>query len=81
MIPKTTKKEKTKARKALRLRKNVEANRPSLAKMTPKKQLETCAICLDDITIELEVKLNSCNHRYCGPCITKWVEDVENVCP
>ena len=49
--------------------------------MTPKKQLETCAICLDDITIELEVKLDSCNHRYCGPCITKWVKNLENICP
>ena len=32
--------------------------------------LNTCAICLDDIAIEKEVRLDSCNHRYCGDCIT-----------
>ena len=49
--------------------------------MSRKKQLQTCAICIDEIPIELEVLLDSCEHRYCKPCITKWVKDVTNQCP
>ena len=44
-------------------------------------QLSDCAICLDDITVDLEIKLNTCNHNFCKPCIVKWLKDVENVCP
>ena len=43
--------------------------------------MNTCAICLDEIAIEREVRLDSCSHKYCGQCITQWVEEVENVCP
>ena len=45
-----------------------------------KKQL-TCAICIEEIPIELDVQLDSCDHRYCKDCITKWLKDVTNKCP
>ena len=43
--------------------------------------VNTCAICLDDVTVDREVKLDSCDHKYCGQCITTWVETSENRCP
>ena len=49
--------------------------------MTPKKQLETCCICLEDIQANFGANLDSCKHTYCHPCIKKWVEDMENSCP
>ena len=58
-----------KVNKRKRLRKTVELNRRSLGKMSEKKQAETCAICLSDILIENEVRLDSCVHKYCGACI------------
>jgi hypothetical protein len=30
---------------------------------------------------EMVASLDNCSHKYCGPCITKWVEDSENKCP
>ena len=33
-----------------------------------------CAICLDEITVEKEARLDSCNHTYCDNCITTWVQ-------
>ena len=49
--------------------------------LSPKKQVETCCICLEDITIEKEAKLDACSHKYCHPCISKWVKEMENSCP
>ena len=64
-----------------KLRKTVEGNRKSHEKLTPQKQLETCCICLEEIQIHSESKLDSCSHTYCFPCIEKWVKDMENSCP
>ena len=64
-----------------KLRKTVEGNQKSHEKLTPKKQLETCCICLEEIQISCESKLDSCSHTYCFPCIEKWVKDMENSCP
>ena len=63
-----------------RLRKTVEENRQSMKKMTPKKQLETCCICLEDIQLDCEAILDACPHKYCHPCIKQWVQDMENSC-
>ena len=49
--------------------------------MSVKKQQQTCAICLDEIAIEKEVRLDCCDHKYCGQCITTWVETQSNSCP
>ena len=49
--------------------------------MSKKKQQQTCAICLEDIPIEKEVRLDCCEHRYCGQCITTWVETQASTCP
>lgn len=43
-----------------KLRKTVETNRKSMTKLTPKKQLETCCICLEDIDFSHEAVLDSC---------------------
>lgn len=58
-----------KLRTRRKLRKVVESNRKSLTKMEPKRQVETCVICLEDISIEYESSLDSCTHKYCHPCI------------
>ena len=49
--------------------------------MSEKRQEETCAICLGEILVENEVKLDSCMHKYCGACIKQWVETQTNSCP
>ena len=59
----------------------IKKNKKSLQKMSKKRQLQTCAICIDEITIEYECELDSCDHKYCKPCIMKWVGDVTNQCP
>ena len=52
-----------------------------MEKMPAKKQQETCCICLEEIPINIEAKLDSCAHIYCHPCIEKWVQEMENSCP
>ena len=59
----------------------VEVNRESLSKLPEKEQSITCAICMDDVEITKETRLDSCSHKYCFDCIQKWVDDVENTCP
>ena len=49
--------------------------------MEPARQAVTCAICFEEISIEQEVGLDSCKHKYCDPCITKWVKEFANSCP
>ena len=49
--------------------------------MSVKKQQQTCAICLDEIAIEKEVRLDCCEHKYCDQCITTWVETQSSSCP
>ena len=49
--------------------------------MSEQKQQQTCTICLEDITIEKEVRIDCCNHRYCKDCIKYWVETQQNSCP
>ena len=43
--------------------------------------METCCICLEDIDFSCEAVLDSCKHKYCHPCIQRWVKDMENSCP
>lgn len=52
-----------------------------MTKMSLKKQLITCTICLEDIELVNEAILDSCSHKFCGPCIFKWVQEMENKCP
>jgi hypothetical protein len=59
----------------------VTSNRQSLARMSRAKQINTCAICLEDITPDIKATLNSCSHTYCFDCIKTWVTDCENTCP
>ena len=59
----------------------VASNRQSLSKMSKAKQMSTCAICLEDIKLEIKATLNSCCHTYCFDCIKTWVTDCENTCP
>ena len=59
---KQVKKEKTR-----RKRRVIDTPKASKAKEI---NMNTCAICLDEITIEKEVRLDSCSHKYCGQCIT-----------
>jgi len=39
----------------------------------------TCAICYDDI--EATVNIDSCDHKFCIDCITKWAREKTNTCP
>ena len=40
-----------------------------------------CVICMENVKPEIIASLDHCTHKYCGPCILKWVEDSENKCP
>ncbi|KAL4858297.1 PHD and RING finger domain-containing protein [Chlorella vulgaris] len=37
-----------------------------------------CGLCYEEITVQGEI--DSCNHRFCHPCIARWSE-IENSCP
>ena len=65
----------------IQLKNQVNSNRRSLGKMNPLKQLGTCCICLEEIALEKEARLNNCDHKFCHPCIKKWVVEMENSCP
>lgn len=39
-----------------------------------------CSICLDEIPLCSEALVDSCQHRFCFPCIRRWSEK-SNVCP
>lgn len=49
--------------------------------MSKQKQSDMCAICLEDIMIDKEVRIDCCEHIYCKECITQWVETKTNCCP
>ena len=68
-------------RRSYALRSRVEQNRKSKGFLSQKKALETCTICFDEIQVEVEARLDSCEHIYCKDCIDKWVDEVENSCP
>ncbi len=63
------------------MRRTVQNNSKSLAKMTPEVQQQTCAICLDEIQLFQLVSLDKCTHVYCHECILKWTKDCSSECP
>ena len=63
------------------MRRSVHVNISVIEKLSEEKQLATCAICLNDITKLNEAALDSCQHKYCFACISKWFKEVENTCP
>ena len=36
---------------------------------------------MDEVKLEHQASVDSCQHLYCLPCISKWVDEVENSCP
>lgn len=59
--------------KKRQLRKLATENRASLVKMSQEQQSKTCAICLDEMTPQVQAQINSCKHVYCFVCINQWV--------
>ena len=41
---------------------------------------KSCPICLEEFQPETKTKLLACGHKYCEPCLTKWLED-HATCP
>lgn len=41
---------------------------------------KSCPICLEEFQPETRTKLLACGHKYCEPCLTKWLED-HATCP
>ena len=66
---------------AKQMQQAIERGKISLRKLSKKQQQQTCSICIDEIPVEYECELDCCEHKYCLPCITKWVQDVTNQCP
>ncbi len=64
-----------------RLRLSVAKNSKRLSKMSGKDQLQTCAICLDQVTLANQATTDSCTHVYCFECIQQWVTTCSNTCP
>ena len=63
------------------MRRSVHVNKSVIEKLSEEKKMATCAICINDITELNEATLDSCQHKYCFVCISKWVTEVENTCP
>ena len=41
---------------------------------------KSCPICLEEFQPESKTRLLACGHKYCEPCLTKWLED-HATCP
>lgn len=41
---------------------------------------KSCPICLEEFQPETKTKLLACGHKYCDPCLTKWLEE-HSTCP
>lgn len=41
---------------------------------------KSCPICLEEFQPETKTRLLACGHKYCEPCLTKWLED-HATCP
>lgn len=41
---------------------------------------KSCPICLEEFEPETKTKLLACGHKYCEPCLIKWLED-HSTCP
>ena len=43
-------------------------------------ETKSCPICLEEFQPETPTKLLACGHKYCEPCLTKWLQD-HSTCP
>ena len=43
-------------------------------------ETKSCPICLEEFEPETPTKLLACGHKYCEPCLTKWLQD-HSTCP
>lgn len=50
------------------------------AKKSKKYVSSSCPICLEDFTPEMRTRLLLCGHKYCEPCLKRWLE-TNSTCP
>lgn len=43
-------------------------------------ETKSCPICLEEFEPETPTKLLACGHKYCEPCLTKWLQE-HSTCP
>ncbi len=55
------------------LRAIIDSNQETYAKMKEKQKAQTCSICLKEISLNMETRLDCCDYRYCKACIIKWL--------
>ena len=68
-------------KKRSKMRYTAESNRKFLLLMSEERQKNTCTICMEEIDIKAETRLESCNHKFCYECIYTWATKSENACP
>jgi len=49
--------------------------------MEEEEKQDTCTICLCDIPDYQKAGIDSCEHKFCFPCIKDWGMNCENTCP
>jgi uncharacterized membrane protein YgcG len=59
--------------------KRIEKER-NAAKQSKKYVSSSCPICLEEFTPQMRTRLLLCGHKYCEPCLIKWLE-TNSTCP
>ena len=63
------------------MRRSIHINQAQMLRRSETEQQVTCAMCLEAITDSTKTTLDSCSHTYCFDCISRWVQEVESICP
>ena len=66
--------------KCTRKMKRIQKERDRANQSQKSYESKSCPICLEEFHPETKTRLLACGHKYCEPCLTKWLED-HATCP
>lgn len=66
--------------KCTRKLKRIQEERDRANQSQKSYESKSCPICLEEFQPETKTRLLACGHKYCEPCLTKWLED-HATCP
>ena len=66
--------------KCTRKLKRIQEERDRANQSQKSYESKSCPICLEEFQPETKTRLLACGHKYCDPCLTKWLED-HSTCP
>lgn len=73
-------KQEQERKKCTKKLKRIQEERDRAQRFQKSYESKSCPICLEEFQPETKTRLLACGHKYCEPCLTKWLED-HATCP